>query len=85
MVDVVNNEVRRGGSYLAVHTDFFFSLVSDGVEDFGLFDCGPLVFFEGVVVGGVNESETAFSERDFSEGKAVTQEAVKQQEKNKGF
>ena len=78
MVDVVDNKVGRGGSYLSVHRNFLFAFVANGVKGVRSFNRRPSVFFEGGVIVEVNESESAFSETDSSEREAVTEAAVKE-------
>lgn len=85
MVDVVDNKVGRGGSYLSVHSDFFFSFVSDGIADVRFFYYRPFEFFQIVVIGRVDESETAFSEGDFSEEKSVPETADNKKKQREVF
>ena len=83
MVDMVNDKVRRGRDDKAVHSNFPFTEVADGIVNAGLFNNGPFEFFEGYVIFWIDKCKTVFGQRDFTECVPVAQPAVKDQKRCK--
>ena len=76
MVEMVTNKAFGGVGDLAVHTDVFASLFSEGIVGRTLFGGMPLVTGKGVVIFGVDDCEFALGEGDSAERVAVAEAAV---------
>ena len=76
MVYVVADEAFGGVGDLAVHADVFASVFSEGIVSRTLFGGVPFVADKGIVVLGVDDSEFALCEGDFSESIAEAEAAV---------
>ena len=57
MVDMVNDQMLRGGHNLTVHHNAFSSMFSDSVKCSGADLGGPLKFRQPVIIDSINECE----------------------------